>query len=243
MSCHTLPDRSQFNLPNGDDNNYEIVGTQGNNNNNASFANLDIAYDSTLPMNDFQRKMMLGNQPQNEQDNTLFENSRQDQMVLSPQSEEKINNNVDEIVNTFYNRDADFLKQNGRLANKQYLYPHIPAVQDGVKIPLDRSQNYPSRNGSELLEDFNLQQDAQRLQQEAQRAWNTTNTTSYNITGMSFFKFVLLVVLLVALIYGVYWLYKTGSDKNSNIMGDNETIVTSVQKVNKSIEKLFSGNY
>lgn len=191
MSCNTINYKGNTN--------YEDIGPHGNA--TGYFAPLDLAFSPSQPMNDFQTRMV--------NHNPLFANviysdqdKKNDILLISPQTEEKINSNVDEIVSSLYKRDNDIAKQISSTTNRQYLYPHVPTVQDGIPFPLSRNQYYSTqRHGSELLEDFNLQQDIPSI-------LNDTNSTSYNITGMNFFKFILLLILISVLVYGGYWLYK-----------------------------------
>jgi len=178
---------------------------------NGSFATLDTAFDQSPHMSDFQNRLMNHNpllsQHFADNQNVAICSSPHSGMLISPQSEEKINHNVDVMVGALYNRNADFMNQNASPSIKM----------GGVNIPLNRTQRYTSQqHGSELLENFNLEQDARNV-------WENTNQTSQNITGMSFLKFVLLLFLIALFIYGIYWLFNQGR-KNKNIM--SESIIT-----------------
>lgn len=202
MSCNTVHN-NRTNI------NYENVGPYGNS--YGSFAPLETAYAPSDTMSDFQNKMAsnnltaapdLGNNINNNVQ--LLVKQYQDDMTISPQSEEKINSNVDMMIGALYNRNADYSQQNSANANKQYLYPQIPVVQNGINFPLTRAQHYTAQqHGSELLENFNLEQDINN-------AWNNANNTTENLTGMNLFKFILLVILIAALVYAIYWLYQNG---------------------------------
>ena len=208
MSCNTIY--------NGRNINYEKVGPYGNP--SGSFATLDTAYAPSAAMSDFQNKMASYN-PLMTQHLVNDENSdinNNIQILISPQSEEKINNNVDMMVGALYNRDNDYSRQNDMATINQYMYPHVPVVQNDINFPLTRAQHYSAQQyGTELLEDFNLQQDAQ----------NAANSTSNCMTGMNLLKFILLIILIAALIYAIYWLYK----------GGNDTKTTTSTSVTKSI--------
>jgi hypothetical protein len=235
MSCHTIHNRENIN--------YENVGPYGNS--SGSFAPLDIAFNNSLPMSDFQNRIVNQNSLLMNNDNLVpnyetnhINNNIQNilgtgrKILISPQSEEKINNNVDEIVGAYYNRDNDIAKLSSPTTNKQYLYPHVPVIQNGIAFPLTRDQHYSHQQyGSELLEDFNLQQDARN-------AWNSTNSTSYTISGMSFLKFILLLILIAVLIYGVYWLYKNGSSTTTTETVNKISMVPS-SSGNNIMEKLI----
>jgi hypothetical protein len=233
MSCNAV-NHGRTNI------NYENVGPYGNS--MGSFAPLDTAYTPSLPMSDFQKKMsfhgpslthdMLLTQNSANDENANINNNiqmllkqqhAQDNTMISPQSEEKINSNVDMMLGTLYNRDNDFAKQDDKITNKQYLYPHMPIVQNGINFPLTRAQYYsPGQHGSELLEDFNPQQNAQNI-------WENANT-SQCLLKMSFFKFLLLIILIAALIYGIYLLYKNGEKTH--------TTTTTITKCNPGMTGL-----
>ena len=215
MSCNTIY--------NGRNINYEKVGPYGNS--SGSFATLDTAFAPSATMSDFQNRMAshnplmtqksVNNETSNINDNIQMLMRQQDDILISPQSEEKINNNVDMMVGALYNRNNDYSRQNDMATLNQYMYPHIPVVQNDINFPLTRAQHYPAQQyGTELLEDFNLQQDAQNL-----------NSTSRCMTGMNLLKFILLIILIAALIYGIYWLYKGGSDtKNTTYTSATKSI-------------------
>ncbi|XWV26933.1 hypothetical protein QJ857_gp0116 [Tupanvirus soda lake] len=221
MSCN-IANNGRTNI------NYENVGPYGNS--SGSFASLDTAFSPSGPMNDFQNRMInknpifvqnVENDDANVDNNiqTLLRSYQADELKISPQSEEKIDNNVDQMIGALYNRDFEHNKQNTRSVNKQYLYPHIPVVQNGVNFPLNRQQNYSAQQyGTELLEDFNLQQEVQDI-------WANTDNTSYSLTGMSFFKFLLLLILIAVLVYGIYWLY-TNNAKTQVITAANTVNTT-----------------
>jgi len=185
MSCHDFHNKNQIN-------NIEPSG-----NSSDLFATLDTAYNQSPYMDNFQSKIINNNSQiiQNQDPN--------EDILIFPQSEQKINNNVDEMMGLYYNRNLSDQK-----SNKQYMYPHIPTVQNGVQFPLNRTHRQQSID-SALLEKFNLQQDAHNI-------WNNTNSTSYSATGMSFFKLILLLILIAALIYAGYFLYKSNSKKSIN---------------------------
>lgn len=224
MSCQTIHTRDNIDYENGPFGN--SIG---------SFAPLDTAFNYSAPMAEFQNKLINQNPLLIKNDNIIPESETK--ITISPQSEEKINNNVDEIINSYYNRDKDIGNLTSFATNKQYVYPNIPVVQNGIRFPLTRNQHYSlDKHGSELLEDFNLGQDAQDI-------WDNTNTTSYSITGMSFFKFILLLILIAILVYAIYWLYKTGSLSKdiTNTNTATKTILSPSTKMNSSskIEKLL----
>lgn len=190
MSCSAIHNRSNIN--------YENVSPYGDKSN--TLATLDIAFNQSGQMNDFQNKMenqITNNNIPNINDN--INNNINDNIqsmlgkenngfLLSSQSEEKLDNNVEEMLGAYYNKDI--LKQN-----------------ETPLIPLIRNQPYSPYN-SKLSEKFNLQQNAGQL-------WTDTNTTSYNATGMSFLKFLILIVLIVILIYCIYWLYRNNKYKKN----------------------------
>jgi hypothetical protein len=119
----------------------------------------------------------------------------------------KINNNIKNFISDkkYYKRNEEYQKLNNpQLTNREFLYPNIPVIQDGIAFPLNRYQYYPARRlGTTLLENFDLQQ-------QANNAWYNANATSREFTGMNFYKFILLVILIVLVIYGGCLLYKNG---------------------------------
>ncbi|XWV25596.1 hypothetical protein QJ856_gp0158 [Tupanvirus deep ocean] len=236
MSCN-IANNGRTNI------NYENVGPYGNS--SGSFASLETAFSPSAPMNDFQNKMTNKNPLfiQNmDSDNaninnniqTMLKSCHSDEFKISPQSEEKIDNNVDQMIGALYNRDLEYNKQNTTSVNKQYLYPHIPVVQNGVNFPLNRQQHYSAQQyGTELLENFDLQRDAQNI-------WDNTNNTSYSLTGMSFFKFLLLLILIAVLVYGIYWLYTNNTETKVITSGDTVNVITpSTTTTSASATKAF----
>src|SRR5437870_4953620 len=113
---------------------YDNVGPYGNS--SGSFATLDIAFSPSATMSDFENRM--------KGQNSLFTNVRcvdDNNYMISPQSEEKINNGVDQMVGAFYNRDKDLSNQ---------INPQNQTVQNGIDMPLNRSQQYNAQQlGSE----------------------------------------------------------------------------------------------
>lgn len=105
------------------------------NDNSCHFANLDVAFNPSGLMNDFQNKMVSKNPfSQKLMENDVFDIN---DLKISQQSEEKIDNNIDQMIGALYNSDHEFTKQNG------------------VQIPLTRQQYYlTQQHGSELLEKF-----------------------------------------------------------------------------------------
>lgn len=183
------------------------------NSGSGSFASLDTAFSQSPHMTEFQEKVNRGNPMGRNQVNGCD--------LITTQSEEKINNNVDEIVGSFYNRDADIIRQSGDRSARQYLQPHVPEVHDGVTIPLDRSQRYPDNLGSELLEGFDVQQDlrnaAYNLQQGARDVVADANQAAHNMSSMNFWKILLFIILIILLVYAGYCLFVGNETKVSDI--------------------------
>lgn len=216
MSSNTIPSKgNQISAS------YENIGPYGNA--TGSFANLDTAFDQSVPMCQFQNR--LAHNPMIAQKLADYDN---DQILISPQSEEKINSNVEKIV-AYYDRNRDIANQISPQTAKQYINPEIPIVQNGVSFPLNRSQHYPPQYGSELLEGYDLQEDTQYV-------LDSTNTVSGPTAGTSFVKFILLILLIAILIYGAYWIYKNGISGNVNApVATNFTSPSSTV----SLEKFF----
>jgi hypothetical protein len=163
-------------------------------NGNGSFATLDAAFTPTNTMSDFQNKV-LGSNPlyQNLQTSHNYQapnapNATNNQLGLSPQSEEKINNNVDQLVVAIYNKDKLYSKLNSpNCAN-------LPSSPNSIKYPLTRHQYYPSHLGSELLEGYD--------------PYQTSNSGK-------FFRTIIIIILIIILIYAIYWFYKNSKENGS----------------------------
>jgi hypothetical protein len=222
--------------------NYDKVGP--NLNSSTSFATLDTAFSQSPAMQDFQCKMLSHNPmlSQNlvDEQNVSVQDNSQDGIIISQESEEKMNNNAEEMIGALYNRDQEHARQIKNNSNaKQYLYPHIPVVQNGVQFPLDRTHRYTAQqHGSELIEKFDIGDDAQYV-------WDTTNQTTYELTGMSFFKFILLLILIAILIYGIYWLYtnNTTTDITTATTGTGTTVRTSTYNTGTGTASIRTSSY
>lgn len=187
---------------------YENVGPYGNS--SGSFATLDMAYSPSATMSDFENRM--------KGENSLLPNIRctdDNKYLISPQSEEKINNGVDQMIGAFYNRDKD-------LANQ--INPQIQTVQNGVEFPLNRSQQYNTQQqlGSELLEKF----DGQAVNQ-------------YNQCKPSYWKFVLLVVAVLILLYLIYKIIKQNKTKSVTTTTEIINTKNGLEKFGNTFRKVF----
>ena len=179
-----------------------------------SYAPLDVAFSQSEQMDDFQHRLMSHNP-------LISQKIADNNIQLSVQSEEKINNKVDEMIGAYYSRDNEYGKFTGT-HNNQYNNQHNNQHnnQTGIKFPLDRSQHYPANQlGSELLENFNNQY------------YQPMSTYGSSSNKMSFFKIVLIIVIIVALVYGGYWLYKNNSNKNATSDLGVTTVRTSTNKL------------
>ena len=208
MSSNVLYDNIQSNN--------SSVGPYGNS--SGSFATLDVAYNHSLPMSDFTNKMMKRNPLTRDQ-------SCDHDDIISSQSVDKINNNIDEMVGAIYNRDVDIAKQTS--PSKQQSYPHSPVMKNGVTMPLNRSQTYPSHLGSELLENFDLNQITQEF--------NNRTDKVHCATGRNILKFILVVIIILALLYAGYCLFKKNSDTDVSMFN-----ITSVSRPSTITETLNS---
>ena len=193
--------------------NDDVSGPYGNS--SGSFAPLDTAFSLSPHMSEFQDRITHGAPLTSRKINVCD--------IISTQSEEKINNNIDDIAGAIYDRNHVNTKMahtvptghvyptapTGHVyptAPTGHVYPTAPAghvyptAPAGHVSPTNKQYIYPLNNsGSEQLENFNLQQGTQNLLNEA-------NQTAYNVSGMSFWKLLLLVILLVIFIYAVYCL-------------------------------------
>lgn len=192
---------------------YDNVGPYGNSCD--SFATLDTAFSPSATMSDFENRV--------KGQNSLFTNIRcmdDNNYMISPQSEEKINNGVDQMVGAFYNRDRDLVNQ---------LNPQYQTVQDGNEIPLNRSQQYNAQQlGTELLENF----DGQTVDQ-------------YQQCKPSYWKFVLFVVAILILLYVIYRIIR--QNKTKKIVSTTTTTEilnpkTGLEKFNQAFKKTLMCN-
>lgn len=198
-----------------------------------SYASLDAAFTQSPHMSDFQDKLNRRNPLAKKQINVCD--------IISIQSEEKINSNIDDMVGAIYNRNSEVAKLSGRPGS-----------------PLNRSQRLPNNLGSELLEDFQLQdvagdiqrgaeditediqRGAQDIQEKAEDLYADINQTSYKTTGMSFAKLLLLLILLGVLIYAIYCLFG-GGGSNKNVSGINITSnVPGTVTLSETLQKFFN---
>lgn len=149
------------------------IGSENNDGlNNTQYAFLDTAFINSTSMEPYETKM------------------KNNDLLLSPQSEQKIDSCVDSLFHA-YDRTSDVLNQTEDHNKHRYLNPHDSETQNGVVIPLTRSQKYANhQHGSELLEGFN----------------NFGPQTNW-------WKWILIIILLAIIIYAVYIWYK---NKNSD---------------------------
>lgn len=144
-------------------------------NKNDSYASLDAAFSQSPHMSEFQEKLY--------QYNPLAKKQASHD-ILSSQSEDKINSNIDEIVGAMCtNRDFE---RSERSPVKQF---SAQAQQ------------------AHMIENFDLEQSANNLVDDV-------NRTTQNITGMSFFKALLLLILIIVLVYAAYCLFFGGQNGN-----------------------------
>lgn len=224
-----MPCDSSYHHPNAS-NNMEINGASMQNTRNQSFqhnlvsaepqgtsstgsyAPLDAAFNQSEQMSDFQQRLATHNPLISSR--SMGNCQAQGDVQLSAQSEEKINNKVDEMIGSYYNRDNDYAKLGDKNMYDQYRNSEIPNVQEGIQFPLNRSQHYPANQlGSELLEKFDSRYYNGSQQQGGY--WEKIKNNVQKCTGMTFFQLVLLVAVIVLLIYGGYWLYKNNSTKTN----------------------------
>ncbi len=188
---------------------YDNVGPYGNS--SGSFATLDVAFNPSATMSDFENRI--------KGQNSLLSNVRcvdDNNYLISQQSEEKINNGVDQMLGAFYNRDNDLATQ---------LNQQNQTVRNGVEIPLNRSQQYNAQQlGSELLENF----DGQAINQ-------------YQNCKPSYWKFVLLVVAVLLLLYVIYKVIRQNKSKVSSVTTSTEIVNarTGLEKFNQAFKKTF----
>ncbi len=186
---------------------------QGNNNGVGSLAPLDSAFNYSQSMSNFQNDLIAKNpllahsvvsdsnvnSGINKKINSLIKECGECERpqsgsnpdlhnLLSQQSEEKINNGVDEIIKSINN------------PNLEHSVTKASAPQRGQRF---QSDSY----GSELLEKFNGVQTIPATPV-------MLNTTTYT-QGMGMFRTILLLVLIAILIYAIYWLYKNNKSKNT----------------------------
>jgi hypothetical protein len=158
----------------------------------SNYAPLDTAYSPSAPMAEFENRLKPSG--------GLMGNSGC--MISSaPQTENQVNQNIDQLLDRY---DPQ---------------PYAPSIlsQSQPQLLMNNSQQQSTGNfGSELLENFNLQQ-------SVQNAANEIEQSAHNVAGMSFSRFLLLVFLVVVLIYCFYWLYKR--DSVANVLNCGKEVV------------------
>lgn len=95
MSCHLIQNRGQSSDQLRGD--IDPCGSKFD-----SYAPLDTAYDSSIYMNDFQNKLSQHNPLLQKMVN---DKDQSDGLIISQQSEEKLNKNIDEIIGSLYRNE------------------------------------------------------------------------------------------------------------------------------------------
>jgi hypothetical protein len=261
--------------------------------NMGSLAGLNAAFSESRPMAEFQQKMMNSNSSLIAQNLSTpmtsqyapFESTSvidyqkpitQTEAInkniqgivegfkVSPQSEEKMRNSIDEVMKTMdmYSVPAETTCSTGQCPmSKQsfiqkemnaLMQPHIVSqkqinngypwgtLPNDIYFPLTRTQYYPPNElGTSLLEGYGLVDD---ITQDA----SALNKRVVDSTGMSIFKLFLLFLLIIALLYGIYHLWTDSPTKTSSIQIttskptsdiDLKTVTESIKKFNK--QRLF----
>lgn len=127
------------------------------------------------------------------------------ELLITPQSEEKINDSVDQLLGAYYKRDQDFINQNNtNAAYNRYLNLQAPMTQDGINFPLNRMQQYPPQKyGSELLEGYDG------------LSYNTKNNMC------DIMKFLLVLLVVIVIIYLLYWIFTDKSTKSVDVVSSD----------------------
>lgn len=167
-----------------------------------SFAPFETAFAQSPQMDDFQEKIIRGS-PSASKQHSLCD-------LISMQSEEKINNGIDEIAGSIYGS-----------AQRPVSVEHFNTQSLSQDL-----RNLGQNIGKDLR---NL---GQNIDRDANALMNNVNQNSVNASGMNIWKLLLLIILAIILIYAIYCLFFGGGNDISkkvseiNIFSSKPSAVT-----------------
>ncbi|AAV50970.1 hypothetical protein [Acanthamoeba castellanii mimivirus] len=171
-----------------------------------SYAPLDIAFENSPAMNEFENRLCHNNpiisersmspavsasysNPEATSCGCMQTQTQPQHQTLSqhlPQTHHTDAHDQQKLSGIFYNRTTDAQNQFSETINPP---PSYTVHNTDIRIPLNRQQQYPANHlGSELLEGY-----------------NNVGTEPC----MGFWEILLLIILIAVLVYGIYWLYKS----------------------------------
>ena len=196
-------------------NEFEYESPESHKKSSGSYASLDDAFRETPMMMDLQRKFNDASIPDK---NISNKNINNDYDLLTPQTEEKINNSVDRMMALGYNIHSQSV-------NTDHATPYIISKNKSspnIVRSINSEHIMQSINSEHIMRPINSEHIMRPINSDVMRLTSPSQIQSPNSnyyiplrsghnqlsTGMKLFKFLLILILLLALIYGGYFLYK-----------------------------------
>jgi large-conductance mechanosensitive channel len=211
---------STTNLPLQESNN-QFLSSSPMGNSSGTFATLDVAFSPSATMSEFENRIK-GKKSLSPMATTNIRCIDND--YISPQSEEKINNGVDQMMGAFYNRSNDLANQISDGNVHQYSNLQNPVVKNGIQFPLNRSQQYNSQQlGTDLMEKFNGSEIKDYQQQ----------------CKFSYWKFVLLVLAIIIILFVFFRIIKQNKKAKTTTTSTTKISTSGVEKLNQAFKRGF----